>query len=216
MMPRTKELAESHVDLNCWCCRWFPLSTKNFFCRPACSTEVRQHARNKTETPASPLTAKRRSVALNTTEAPLLPDILRCRWRSTAVGATSIALLSCGFAAAEDRDGDDAHRTRTATPIKHVIVLIGENWSFDSVYATYKPKHDQSVGNLLSRGVVREDGTPGPNFNRSMQFVINQPYPATFFIDAKKTAGKTATSRRRPRLRSRRRTPPISRPRPAA
>src|SRR5499427_242355 len=122
----------------------------------------------------------------------MLPDILRCRWRSTAVGVTSVALLSCGFAAAEDRDADDAHRTRTATPIKHVIVLIGENWSFDSVYATYKPKRGQSVGNLLSRGIVREDGTPGSNFNRSMQFQINQPYPATFFIDAKKTAGKTA------------------------
>jgi phospholipase C len=122
----------------------------------------------------------------------MLPDILRCRWRSTAVGVTSIALLSCGFAAAEDRDGDDAHRTRTATPIKHVIVLIGENWSFDSIFATYKAKHGQSVGNLLSRGIVREDGTPGPNFNRSMQFVINQPFPATYFIDAKKTAGKTA------------------------
>src|SRR5262249_22221390 len=68
--PRAKELADSHVDLNFRRCRWFPLSTKNFFCRPARGTEVRQHARNKTETHASPLTAKRRSVAFNTTEAP--------------------------------------------------------------------------------------------------------------------------------------------------
>jgi phospholipase C len=122
----------------------------------------------------------------------MLPDISRCRWRSTAVGVTSFALLSCGLAAAQDRDADDAHRTRTATPIKHLIVLIGENWSFDSVYATYKPKRGQSVNNLLSRGVVREDGTPGPNFNRSMQFQINTPYPATYFIDARNTAGTTA------------------------
>src|SRR5262249_28028631 len=50
----------------------------------------------------------------------------------------------------------------------------------------------KAVGKLLARGIVREDGTPGPNFNRSMQFQTNQPYPATFFIDAKKTAGKTA------------------------
>src|SRR5215472_7525996 len=122
----------------------------------------------------------------------MLPDILRCRWRSTAVGVTSVALLSCGFAAAEDRDADDAHRTRTATPIKHVIVLIGENWSFDSVFATYKAKHGQSVGNLLSRGIVREDGTPGPNFHPSIPFRINQPFSATYFLDPKKTAGQAA------------------------
>src|SRR5262245_47993389 len=57
----------------------------------------------------------------------MLHGILRCRWRTTAVGATSIALLSCGLALAEDQDSDDAHKARTATPIKHVIILIGEN-----------------------------------------------------------------------------------------
>jgi phospholipase C len=122
----------------------------------------------------------------------MLAGILRCRWPSAAATATSIALLSSGIAAADDRDGDDAHRMKTATPIKHVIVLIGENWSFDSVFATYKPKRGQFVDNLLSRGVIDERGMPGPNFSVSMQFQINQPYPATFFIDARKTAGKTA------------------------
>jgi phospholipase C len=122
----------------------------------------------------------------------MLHGILRCRRPLTAVGVTSIALLSCGLALAEDHDADDAHQLRTATPIKHVIVLIGENWSFDSVYATYKPKHGQKVGNLLSRGIVGEDGTQGPNFSRSIQFQINAPYPATYFIDSNKTAGKTA------------------------
>jgi phospholipase C len=122
----------------------------------------------------------------------MLPRTLRGPWRRTAVGVTSIALMSCGLAAAEDHDADDAHRMKTATPIKHVIVLIGENWSFDSIYATYKPKHDRSVANLLSRGIVHEDGMPGPNFSRSMQFQVNTPYPATFFIDTRTTAGKTA------------------------
>src|SRR5262249_27855774 len=122
----------------------------------------------------------------------MLADILRCRRPSTAVGAISIALLSCGIAFADDRDRDDAHRAKTATPIKHLIVLIGENWTFDSIFATHKPRHGQFVANLLSRGIVQEDGSPGPNFGLSRQFVINQPYPATFFIDATKTAGKTA------------------------
>jgi hypothetical protein len=30
--------------------------------------------------------------------------------------------------------------SETATPIKHVIVIIGENRSFDHVFATYEPK----------------------------------------------------------------------------
>jgi len=122
----------------------------------------------------------------------MLTRILRCRWSSLAATASSIALLSCGLAAAQDRDGDDAHRMKTATPIKHVIVLIGENWTFDSIFATYKPKRGQFVNNLLSRGIVDEQGHPGPNFGDSMQFQINQPYPASYFIDAIRTAGKTA------------------------
>jgi len=120
------------------------------------------------------------------------PAILkRSRWLSTAVGVTLVSVMSCALAAADDRD-DGAHKVRTATPIKHLIVLIAENWTFDSIYATYKPKHGQSVANLLSRGIVHENGMPGPNFFRSMQFVINQPYPPTYFIDARTTAGKTA------------------------
>ena len=48
------------------------------------------------------------------------------------------------------------------TPIQHVIIIIGENRSFDHVYATYKPKKGQKISNLLSRGIVNADGTPGP------------------------------------------------------
>ena len=50
------------------------------------------------------------------------------------------------------------------TPIEHVIVIVGENRTFDNLFATYKPNSRQSVGNLLSRGIVRADGSPGPNF----------------------------------------------------
>ena len=47
----------------------------------------------------------------------------------------------------------------TRTPIKHVIVIIGENRSFDHVFATYKPASGQTVWNLLSEGIVNADGT---------------------------------------------------------
>ena len=81
----------------------------------------------------------------------------------------------------------------TTTPIKHVIVLIGENWTFDSIYATYVPKTGQSVANLLSRKIVNADGTPGPYYWLSKQFVVNTPYPSKYFIDANAAVnGKTA------------------------
>ena len=83
--------------------------------------------------------------------------------------------------------------SKTTTPIKHVIVLIGENWTFDSIYATYVPKTGQSVANLLSRKIVNADGTPGPYYWLSKQFVVNTPYPSKYFIDANAAVnGKTA------------------------
>ena len=55
------------------------------------------------------------------------------------------------------------------SPIKHVIVLIGENRSFDHAFGTYVPKSGQTISNLLSKGIINADGTPGPNFAVSAQ-----------------------------------------------
>ena len=63
-----------------------------------------------------------------------------------------------------------AETTHTVTPIKHVIVIIGENRSFDHVFATYVPKSGQTVSNLLSRGIIEADGTPGPNYSLAAQY----------------------------------------------
>ena len=62
---------------------------------------------------------------------------------------------------------------KTATPIKHVVVVIGENRSFDHVYATYVPQGGQAVLNLLSEGIVQADGSPGPNFAAARQFTTS-------------------------------------------
>jgi phospholipase C len=97
-------------------------------------------------------------------------------------------VMSCGLAVADDDHGG----VKTKTPIKHLIVLIGENRSFDNVYATYQPKNGQTVSNLLSSGIVLSFGQLGPNGVRSLQYQINQPYPSKYFIDATTTAGKTA------------------------
>ena len=89
------------------------------------------------------------------------------KWRGAAlagVAALVAQMIAPAFAAAED------HKSGTRTPIKHVIVIIGENRTFDHVFATYKAKRGESVNNLLSKGIVNEDGTPGPNFWQASQF----------------------------------------------
>src|ERR1700730_10435038 len=80
----------------------------------------------------------------------------------------------------------DASATRS--PIKHVIVLIGENRSFDHLFGIYKPKgEDQTISNLLSKRIVNADGTPGPNYKLAQQYsVAAQPsYYSTAPIVAK-------------------------------
>src|ERR1700760_496852 len=71
----------------------------------------------------------------------------------------------------------------TASPIKHVIVLIGENRGLDHTFGVYKPKgKGETISNLLSKGIVNEDGTPGPNFAQAQQFAVT-PQPS-YYIGA--------------------------------
>ena len=58
----------------------------------------------------------------------------------------------------------------TASPIRHVIVILGENHTFDNIFATYKPLDGQRVWNLLSERIVKADGTPGANYKRAEQW----------------------------------------------
>jgi phospholipase C len=62
-----------------------------------------------------------------------------------------------------------AAEPETTTPIKHVIVVVGENVSFDTLFATYVPPAGESVKNLLSQGIVNIDGSPGPNYRKAVQ-----------------------------------------------
>jgi len=76
----------------------------------------------------------------------------------------------------------------THSPIKHVIVIIGENRSFDHVFATYVPKGGDTVWNLLSEGIVKSDGSPGPNFNKAQQRAALDPTADAFLLNPPKTA----------------------------
>jgi phospholipase C len=73
----------------------------------------------------------------------------------------------------KDKEHEEGKGKETASPIKHVIIIVGENRSFDHVFATYKPKHGQKVDNLLSKGIIKEDGAPGPHFSESLQYQAN-------------------------------------------
>jgi phospholipase C len=93
-------------------------------------------------------------------------QLVSLKWRAASVAGIAtlvLQLISPAIAAAED------HSRQTRTPIQHLIVIIGENRTFDHVFATYKPKHGESISNLLSKGIVNEDGTPGPNFSLASQ-----------------------------------------------
>lgn len=74
--------------------------------------------------------------------------------------AADIALMG----GRHDNDG------RTSSPIKHLIVILGENRTFDHLFATYQPPNGERVDNLLSKGIVNKDGSPGPNYAKAAQF----------------------------------------------
>jgi phospholipase C len=115
---------------------------------------------------------------------------------SCCMGLSALALgqLSLGPAFAGGAPGPA--NNGTLSPIKHVIVIIGENRSFDHVFATYVPKKKgEKVDNLLSKGAIRLDANnnaiPGPHFDAVHQmaaqdngssdaFLLNppkQPFP---------------------------------------
>ena len=56
------------------------------------------------------------------------------------------------------------------TPIRHLIVIVGENHSFDNLFGAYQPIGAQTVSNLLSKGIINPDGTPGPHFVEAQQW----------------------------------------------
>jgi phospholipase C len=75
----------------------------------------------------------------------------------------------------------------TTSPIKHVIVIVGENRSFDHVFATYVPKNGETIWNLLSEGIVNADGTPGTNFSNAEQQAAADEAPDAFLLSPSKS-----------------------------
>lgn len=108
----------------------------------------------------------------------------------------SVSLACFGFSAlgiptlaAAEQLNDHTTQSRTATPIKHVIVIIGENRTFDHVFGAYRPPRGQTISNLLSKGIINADGSPGPNFALAAQYQATLTGPAKYTLSpATKTA----------------------------
>ena len=103
----------------------------------------------------------------------------------TGLVSVSIFQFAVGnsFAAGASPEKQLSRDNDTATPIKHVIVIVGENRSFDHVFATYVPKKGEQVWNLLSEGIVKADGTPGPNFSKAEQLAANDTKADGYLLD---------------------------------
>jgi len=91
---------------------------------------------------------------------------------AVTVGAAA-AVTVMMTAAAAGSTPRAAQAPPATTPIKHVVVIIGENHSFDNVFATYQPPHGQKIRNLLSEGIVTKSGAPGPHFNQAEQLTAS-------------------------------------------
>jgi phospholipase C len=102
----------------------------------------------------------------------------------TGLLSTAIFQLAIGgpFANAQTASTTASRDNDTATPIKHVIVIIGENRTFDHIFATYVPVKGQTVFNLLSEGIVKADGTAGPNFPVAEQKAAYDVAPDAFML----------------------------------
>jgi len=110
-------------------------------------------------------------------------------WRTKIAAGASAAVLSAfalnaSVQAADPNTPVDA--IRTATPIKHVIIIVGENRSFDHLFATYVPRHEEErILNLLSESIITAAGAPGRHFARAHQYQITSaPNGGKFFSSA--------------------------------
>ena len=103
----------------------------------------------------------------------------------TALFASCVTAAAGLCSAASAADAALALSTRT--PIKHLIVVVGENATFDTPFGTYQPAPGVSVRNLLSQRIVNADGSPGVDYSRAVQFQ-EQNLPGTYSVDPTRIA----------------------------
>jgi phospholipase C len=81
----------------------------------------------------------------------------------------SVIAAGIGLTLALSAPAIRAQQPATNTPVKHLIIVVGENISFDNLFGTWEPKSGAKVHNLLSEGIVNRDGSPGTQFAKATQ-----------------------------------------------
>ena len=94
---------------------------------------------------------------------------VKYKFRNRAMAYASLAAMAANSVAPAMAATTGPNDGKTTTPIKHVIIIVGENRSFDHLFATYVPPNGSAL-NLLSEGIINADGTPGPNNKMAQQF----------------------------------------------
>ena len=123
----------------------------------------------------------------------LILNSKRNRRLSTALYTTILATaafgLGAGTVSADNNYGNQGNHVgkpvggdkgETTSPVKHVIILIGENRGLDHTFGVYQPRGGQRIDNILSKGIVDVNGQPGRNFERALQFSV-KPQPTFYF-----------------------------------
>src|ERR1700753_62767 len=121
----------------------------------------------------------------------------RQAWRRTTNLCTSVlTATSLCITPVMAANTDPAASVVTTSPIKHVIILVGEHRGFDHTFATCTPAgKGQTISNLLSKGIVNADGSPGPNYALAQQYsVAPQPLYYMGAPDNAKTPYNTTTN----------------------
>jgi phospholipase C len=97
-----------------------------------------------------------------------LPEVVKfvLRGRRAAFLAAFALVLGTALAsgagvtsAAKRLRAPSANSVQTASPIKHVILIVGENHSFDNVFGTYRPR-----GGRRSAISFRNGSSPPPGY----------------------------------------------------
>src|SRR5438876_2088167 len=130
-------------------------STSRHTARADCRRSLKRHGGGR----------GRRAIGTQTNGVPIMKTTTFLR-RVLVSSATVLAA-----SALSGPPGAYAQESATATPIKHVIIVVGENHTFDNLFGTYKPRAGQTVDNLLSKRIVNADGSPGPDFSRGQQLI---------------------------------------------
>jgi phospholipase C len=109
----------------------------------------------------------------------------RSPWRRVggslgALGCLAALQLSCAAALPPGAPAAGESAPATRTPIKHLIVIVGENRTFDHIFATYAPRGRQRIDNLLSKHIINADGSAGPRYAEAWQYSADVTGSATY------------------------------------